>query len=87
MPGPGADDARARRTLVGVGAKDREGQTEVLRRLAELERKLDVLIESQGLEGRLRDREADEEAAREARRREIAEQFRRSLPRPPERPA
>ena len=66
-----------------MAAKDREGQTEVLRRLTELERKLDVLIEAQGLEGRMREREAAEEAAREARRQEIAERFRRSRPQRP----
>ena len=63
--------------------RDREGQAEVLRRLADVERKLDVLLEAQGLEGRLREREAQEEAARETRRREIAERFRRSRPQRP----
>jgi hypothetical protein len=63
-----------------MGAQDRERQTEVLRRLDEVDRKLDVLLEAQGLEGRLREREAAEEAAREARRQEIAERFNRSRP-------
>ncbi len=63
-----------------MGAQDRERQTEVLRRLDEVDRKLNVLLEAQGLEGRLREREAAEEAAREARRQEIAERFNRSRP-------
>jgi hypothetical protein len=51
---------------------------DLARRLRSIELKLDVLIEAQGLEKRLADREAADHAAAAPRREAICEQFGRS---------
>lgn len=51
---------------------------EVVRVLRAIDRKLDVLIEAQGLEGKLSEREAVDRAAAAERRESTGEQFQRA---------
>jgi hypothetical protein len=51
---------------------------DLARRLRSIERKLDVLIEAQGLEEKLAEREAADQAAAGQRREATSEQFGRS---------
>jgi hypothetical protein len=51
---------------------------DVVRRLRAIDRKLDVLIEAQELEGKLAEREASDRQAAAQQRESTAEQFRRA---------
>jgi len=49
-----------------------------MRHLRAIDRKLDVLIEAQGLEAKVAEREAADQAAAAERRESVSEQFRQS---------
>jgi hypothetical protein len=51
---------------------------DVVRRLRAIDRKLDVLIEAQGLEAKLAEREASDREVAAQQRESTAEQFRRA---------
>ena len=59
-------------------AQTKNPMQDVLRLLRAVDRKLDVLIEAQGLEEKLAEREALDRAAAAERRESIGEQFQRA---------
>ena len=60
-----------------AGAQDKNPMQDVMRRIRAIDRKLDVLIEAQGLEVKLAEREAADKAAAAQQRESTGEQFRR----------
>src|SRR5216683_231781 len=75
--GPGLWRAPSRVSAV-AGAQDKNPMQEVMRRLRAIDRRLDVLIEAQGLEAKLAERETSDREAAARRRESTAEQFRRA---------
>jgi hypothetical protein len=61
-----------------ASAQDGNPIRDVVRRLHAIDRKLDVLIEAQGLEEKLAEREASDREAAARQRESTAEQFRRA---------
>jgi hypothetical protein len=59
-------------------ADDRDKLDKVLRKLRSVERKLDVLIEAQGLESKLREREAEDKRVAAERGEQTAAQLSRT---------
>ena len=61
-----------------AGGQAKNPMQDVMRRLRAIDRKLDVLIEAQGLEAKVAEREAADQAAAAERRESVSEQFRQS---------
>jgi hypothetical protein len=61
-----------------AGAQDKNPIRDVLNRLRGIDRKLDVLIEAQGLEAKLAERETSDREAAAQQRESTAEKFRRA---------